>query len=120
MDNAVTTPLPLRRGWLRPARVWIALGAAIVAVVDVTTIDPRVTVRWRAEVGAADRVALERRYGLGNGEQMEGPGWRYQLRDRSRDNIRALVRDPAVDDTGYIDRDTFAVENQQIRVTVRH
>lgn len=77
MDNAVTPPPPLRRAWLRPARVWMALGAAlvaIVAVVDVTTIDPRVTVRWRAEVGPADRVTLERRYGPGNGEQMEGPG----------------------------------------------
>jgi hypothetical protein len=106
-----------RRTW-----AWIALGGvliAIVALIDVQITDPRVTVRWRTEVGHADRVVLERRYGLGNGEQMEGTGWRYQLRDRSRDNIRALVQDPAVDDTGYIDRDAFAAENQQVRATIR-
>ena len=111
------TRIAQRRTW-----AWIALGGvliAIVAMVDVTTIDPRVTVRWRAEVGRADRVALERQYGLGNAEQIEGTSWRYQLRDRSRENIGALVQDPAVDDTGYIDRDTFATENRQIRVAVR-
>ncbi len=84
----------------------MALGAAliaIVAVVDVTMIDPRVTVRWHAEVGPADRVALERRYGLGNAEPIGGTSWRYQLGDQSRDNIRALIQDPSVDDTGYID-----------------
>ena len=91
----------------------------MLALLDVQITDPRVTVRWRAEVGPADRVALERRYGLGNSEQMEGAGWRYQLRDRSRDNIRALVQDPAVDDTGYIDRDALAAENQHVRVTIR-
>ena len=120
--DAVTTPPPSRRAWLRSARVWMALGAAliaIVAMVDVTTIDPRVTVRWRAEVGPADRVALERRYGLGDGEPIEGTGWRYQLRDQSRENIRALVQDPSADDTGYIDRDAFVAEPRRVRVTVR-
>ena len=100
----------------------MVLGAVLVAVfalVDVTTIDPRVTVRWRAEISPADRATLEQRYGLRNSSPIEGTGWRYQLRDRSRENIRALVHDPAVDDTGYIDRDAFAAENRQVRVTVR-
>jgi hypothetical protein len=114
----------MKGGALRRRRTWawIAVGGvliAILALVDVTTIDPRVTVRWRAEVGPADRVALERRYGLENGEQIEGTGWRYQLRDRSRDNIGALIRDPAVDDTGYIDRDALAAPEPDVRVTVR-
>ena len=115
--DAVPTPPPSRRAWLRPPRVWMALGAALIAIVslvDVTTIDPRVTVRWRAEVGPADRVALERRYGLENAEPIEGASWRYQLRDRSRDNIRALIQDPSVDDTGYVDRDAFAAEKRQV------
>lgn len=112
-----STALLRRRTW-----VWIAIGGvliAILALIDVRIIDSRVHVRWRSEISSADRMALERRYGLGNGEQIEGTGWRYQLRDRSRDNIRALVHDPAVDDTGYIDRDAFAAESPRIRVTVR-
>ena len=65
------------------------------------------------------RVVLEWRYGLGDGEPTEGTSWRYQLGDQSRANIRALIQDPSVDDTGYIDRDAFAAEPQQVRVTVR-
>ena len=107
---------------VRHRRLWIALGAlliALVAVVDVTITGPRVVVRWAEDVSASDRAALEGRYQLRNGRPLEGSTWRYELRDRSRENIEALVRDPGVDDTGYIDRDEFAAEEASVCVRMR-
>lgn len=45
--------------------MWMALGGvliAIAAMVDVRTIGPRVTVRWRDGITAQEREALERRH----------------------------------------------------------
>ena len=106
-----------RRTW-----AWIALGGvliAILAAVQVTITGPRVQVRWREGVSSADRTAVERRYELRNGVPA-GDGWRYEQGDLSRENIRALIQDPAVDDTGYIDRDALTSEGRDIRVTVWH
>lgn len=124
MDHVVTTPPSRRVALTRRARLWLAVAAvliAVVALVDVTITGPPVTVRWRAEIRSGDRVALERRYDLRKGEPIEGTasGWRYELGDRSRDNIGALVRDPAVDDTGYIDRDALTAQGRDVRVTIR-
>lgn len=115
-------PPAQRRSPLRPARLWMALGGvliAIVALVDVTMTGPRVTVRWRAEISSVDRAALERRYDLRNGRPEQGTTWRYELGRRSRENIRALVYDPAVDDTGYIDRDALTAPDPDVRVSIR-
>ena len=103
-----------RRMW-----AWGALGVivAFVTCVDVTITGPRVSVRWQEAVSAGDRVALERRHDLQNGVQ-DGRTWQYELGDRTRENIRALVEDPAVEDTGRIDRNTFISDGRDIRVTV--
>jgi hypothetical protein len=77
----------------------LALAAAFI---DVALIPPRVTVRWGEEGSRVERMALERRYRLESGQPTEGTTWRYELLDRSRDNVRAIVTDPAVNDTGYI------------------
>ena len=108
-----------RRTW-----VWLALTGALVAsaaLVQVTVVLPRAGVRWDSGVSPSDRAALERQYDLRSGEPIDGTttGWRYELGDGSRDNIRALVEDPAVDDTGDIDRDTFSVTGRDIRVSMR-
>ena len=107
----------------RPGRrVWITLGAvaiAVAALIDVRVTGPRVAVRWAASVNDASRVEFERRYSLENGRRDGGPEWRYQLGDRSRENIGALVRDPAVADTGYIDRTQLTVEEPETTVGVR-
>ena len=81
-----------------------------------TVVDPRVHVRWQEGLAAADRAALERRYGLFAGEAVEGSTWRYELRDRSRENVAALVGDRAVADTAYIDRPTLSVPRREIHV----
>ena len=104
--------------------MWMALGGvliAIAALVDVRTIAPRVTVRWRDGITAHEREALEQRHNLRNGKPVEdtATGWEYELRDGSRDNITALVRDPAVDDTASIDRDAMTAPEADIRVALR-
>ena len=106
-----------RRAW-----IWLTFGGVLIAglaLIDVEIADPRVTVRWRPEIDPSERLATERKYGLGNGEPIEGTGWRYQLRDRSRDNIRALIQDPGVEDTGYIDRDALTAPDRDIRIEIR-
>lgn len=103
-------------------RFWIALAAiaiAAVALLDVRTTDPRVTVRWGEEITAADREALERRYQLRNGEDTGRTTWRYELADRSRENIGALIQDPAVEDTGYIDRDALTADRARLSIGIR-
>ena len=58
------------------------------------------------------------RYGLSAGEPVEGSTWRYELRDRSRENVGALVGDRAVADTAYIDRPDIVVPRREIHVGV--
>ena len=104
-----------RRTW-----AWIALGGALIAIltfVRVTITDPVVQVRWHDDVRSADRTALERRYELRNGFPA-GDGWRYELGERSRENIGALIQDPAVYSTDHIDRDALTPEDSGIRVTI--
>jgi hypothetical protein len=93
-----------------------ALLVLAVVFVDVTIIPPRVTVRWQDDVSAVERLALEGRYRLESGRFLEGTTWRYELLDRSRENVRAIVNDPAVDDTGYIDRPTFEAPEWEVDV----
>lgn len=114
-----------RRPRLWKPVLWIVAGAllATAALVDITISAPRVAVRWRTDIDAAQRERLERRYDLRNGEQdasgQSTSTWRYDLGDRSSGNIRALVDDPAVDDTGNIDRDALTAPGRAVRVTMR-
>ena len=110
--------------WYRSARLWTAVAVgliALVALLDVTVTGPRVTVNWRADMAPADRVALERRYDLQRGEPAnDAPAtWQYRLGDWSRENVERLVREPAVEDTGYIDRPTFTAEDPDVRISIR-
>jgi len=99
--------------------VWISLVVlcgVTALLVDVTVLDPRVHVRWRDEVTAGERTALERRYSLESEQFVEETTWSYDLLDRSRDNVRALVADPAVDDTAGIDRSTLEVPRRTVHL----
>ncbi len=68
-----------------------------------------VHIRWAATVDAASREQLERSYRLTGGEQIEERTWSYSLTDVSTDNIRRLVKNPAVEDTHQIHRTAFRI-----------
>jgi len=95
----------------------IGLLVAVAALVDISVSGSRVHVRWRAEVTGAERAALERRYGLGSAEQLDATTWRYDVLDRSSENIRSLLDDPAVEDTAYIDRTSLRVPAREVHVS---
>ena len=106
-------------------RTWVAVAGvllAIVALVQITVVDPRVTVRWGDRVDPSDRSALEHKYGLRNARRVDDSPdtWRYELHVVSRENIRALINDPAVADTGYIDREAMTSEGRALRLRVRY
>lgn len=70
-----------------------------------------VHVRWTPEVDDATRAEVARAHGLHPVEFREQRTWGYFLSDQSTENVRAIVRHPAVEDTHNIDRDTFRVQD---------
>jgi hypothetical protein len=93
-----------------------------VSLVTVTITGPRVSVRWQATISTANRLALEQSYDLRNGRQDDPQNdlvWRYELGDWSRDAVAALVNDPAVADTHYIDRSSYQVDDPSIVISTR-
>jgi hypothetical protein len=66
-----------------------------------------VNVRWAAGVDEAARQRFERVHSLTTPRLQEGRTWSYDLTDVSRDNIRALVANPAAEDTHYLHRTAF-------------
>ena len=66
-------------------------------------------VRWAPTIDDAVRLQLEQRYQLARAELREDRTFAYALTDRSRDNIRNLVLDSAVEDTHAIHRTAFRV-----------
>jgi len=69
-----------------------------------------VHVRWAPTVDEATRAAIERDRGLVPVEFREQRTWGYFLNNLSTENIRQLVRNPAVEDTHHIDRARFRVQ----------
>ncbi len=105
-----------------PRRFITALAALLLvtaALVRVDIIEPRVNVRWSDGVVEDERMLLEQRFGLESAQWREGTTWRYVLRDRSRENIGALVAHPAVDDTHDIDRAALTVPDRRVEVSIR-
>ena len=91
---------------------WAGSGTAY-AVLRLTFGDRPVSVdvRWAATVDDAARVQLEQRYRLARPEPNGDRTFSYALTDRSRENVRNLVVDPAVEDTNNIDRPASRVES---------
>ena len=67
------------------------------------------TVRWAPSVTADVQSQLERKYHLISPQRTEGRTFSYDLTDLSRDNIRTMVLDPAVEDTHYIHRTAYRI-----------
>ena len=99
----------------------LCLGIAVAAYgTQLVTVGARpveVHIRWAPDVNDTMRQRLEGRYSLSQGEPLDGgAGWWYALNDSSRTNVRALVSDPATEDTQGIQRDTFRVNRSAQRL----
>lgn len=104
------------------ARAWpravLAVGVLIIAsacvkfeyVVDATPVPKLagvpINVRWADDVTPDLRVELERRYGLTERRRLEGRVFAYRLSDSSAHSVLAIIGDPRVADTAYVDRVT--------------
>jgi hypothetical protein len=87
----------------------------------------RFNVRWSPGVNDADRQVREAKYSLHAGTRVEGNTYSYVAGDESTANIRALIADPAAEDTNGIDRgrgtldirESFAAWLQRVFVPFR-
>jgi hypothetical protein len=70
---------------------------------------PEVAVRWQEGLTWDRRVDLERQFGLVRGRDVDEQTRTYDLVDIRTENIRALLEQPEIEDTGVIDRTTFTV-----------
>ncbi len=66
-------------------------------------------IRWAPGVNQVTRGELEMRYGLLDGLRDGGRTWTYRMEDPLPATIRALVGDPSVEDTHFIDRQRFVL-----------
>jgi hypothetical protein len=100
--------VPRSAPWIAALSCAIAI-ACLPILVRLVTGPPGavVHVRWQPSIDASTRQTLEARFLLVDGEQLGASTWRYDLLDPSPDNIRDLVRNPAVADTEHIDRSHF-------------
>lgn len=78
-----------------------------------------ISVRWSADVGTEDREVREAALRLERIASNGDRSWLYRLRDSSAANIRALVTDPTVEDTGGIDRREFRVDAPSVTLAER-
>jgi len=69
---------------------------------------PKINVRWAPDVDDAGREAAEVKFHLVQDGQPEGRTRHYELLDPSRENVEAMVTNPAVEDTAGLDRLTLA------------
>jgi hypothetical protein len=84
--------------------VVVLAAAAILRISAPSPFAPRVHVRWSERVQDDQRAALERRFSLLNGERRENNTWEYDLVNLEPASINALIENPDVADTHYIDR----------------
>ncbi len=70
---------------------------------------PEVRVRWRDATSDGRRAWLEWKYRLTGPAAPQGLSYSYVLMDTRPTNIRALVQDPEVADTGDIDRAKYEI-----------
>ena len=123
--------LSARRRLLTPERLGVVALAGLVtlAVAYLLTTEPAPTigVRWRDDVSEGRQAERENAYLLLDG-QIPNPEFprsvAYTLLDTGHQNIEALVKDPAVADTQFIDRQGYLItsdaETSGRRIWVAH
>ena len=101
------------------ARTKIGQLPPVLSEVRLTPLPPpppdRVQIRWAPEADNT-RAALESRYTLHDGVQQGEPAeriWRYEIDDASRENLHALVNDPAVADTAMVNRSNLTLTERE-------
>lgn len=110
---------------LRLPAALIAVGILAVAVFTVRvpapspTLAPNIRVRWAPPVGEGERAAKESTFRLRRDQPPSDRTWSYVLLDTSQDNIRALVTDPAVEDTDGLDRLGFRIATPPVTIAER-
>jgi hypothetical protein len=113
--------MPLN-AWLRRTAAALVLLAAILPLAARALAGPRgaiVHVRWDASLPATERTALETRHRLADGQRLDAVTFQYDLLDTSPENIRALVAEPAADDTHHLDRPNAALDAAASRTARR-
>lgn len=80
--------------------------------ITVETPSASIYVRWRPAVDARTRAVQEQIHGLEVQELDGDTTYRYTLTDPSRENLRALVANPNIEDTAGFDRATSRLTNQ--------
>ena len=108
----------------RRARLLILTGvvglASMRAAYDLTYEPaPAVRVEWRKDLPAWRRTLLEAYYRLEDPQAPHGTSYAYALSDTRTGNIRALVTDRYVVNTGDIDRVNFAISWESLQESDR-
>jgi hypothetical protein len=79
----------------------------------VLPLSPPFDVRWKPDVDDAGRVRLEAELGLADALRVErdptGRTWAYRLRRPTRDRVRTVLKNAAVEDTARIDAARFQI-----------
>lgn len=112
---------------LRPYLPVVTIAIGLLAVVVFTvrvpapprTVAPTIRVRWAPLVGADERSTKESTFRLRRDQLHSDRTWSYGLLDTSRDNIRSLVGDPAVEDTDGLDRAEFRITLPSVTIAER-
>lgn len=105
------------RSWMLVSLLAL-LAALVLAAARPLLIDagpPLIHIRWRPGVAQSERRAIEARLNLRPVRYREAGTWEYEVKDGSASNLEALVRNPAVEDTHYVDRHQFTIEDDAPR-----
>ncbi|HEU5259008.1 MAG TPA: hypothetical protein VFU28_23640 [Vicinamibacterales bacterium] len=98
--------------WLLLIGVAFTVGASTTYMVLRAAFGDRpahINVRWSPATTPDAQQRLEQQYHLTYGQRTEGRTFSYDLTDLSRNNIRAMVLDPNVEDTHYIHRTAYRI-----------
>jgi hypothetical protein len=84
---------------------------AILAVTYYFTYEPapEISIRWREGVTWEQRTAIERQHGLRRTREQDEESWTYDLIDIRTSNIRSLLEQHEVEDTGVVDRLNYVI-----------
>ena len=80
---------------------------------------PLIRIRWAAAADETARLSRETALRLRRGPPHAERTWTYELEDSTPENIRAVVTDPAVEDTDGIDRQQFRIALPEVTVAQR-